>query len=242
VTGGALRRVLVTRPRPDAEETARLLAGQGIDAVIAPLIEIADIPGASVDLTAVQAILVTSANGVRALARATPERDLPVYTVGDASARAAAGCGFTDVTSAQGDVGALARLVRLELDPLAGALLHVTGSAIAGDLGAELASIQFVVRRSQLYRSQTVDTLPEPANRALSERSVDAVLFYSPRTAAQFAKLVTVAGLQEQCRPLAAVCLSEAVASAVAALPFADVRTAAAPEQDALFAVLTGKV
>ena len=163
---------------------------------------------------------------------------LPVYAVGDASARAAAACGFTDVTSARGDVAALAALVRMKLDPLAGALVHVTGSAVAGDLGASLASFQYVVRRAQLYRSQTVDTLPAAAHSALVEGTIGAALFYSPRTAAQFAKLVAAAGLAENCARLVAVCLSDAVAAALADLSFAEIRIAATPDQDALIAVL----
>ncbi len=234
-------RVLLTRPRADAEESARLLGERGIETVIAPLIEISDIPGAAVDLAAVQAILATSANGVRALARATPERDLPVYTVGDASARVAGACGFTDVTSAQGDVGSLAALVRMRLDPLAGALVHVAGSAVAGDLAAELASFQYVVRRSVLYRAEPVGALPEAARRALAEDQVDWVLFYSPRTAAHFAELVTAAGLERQCARLVAGCLSATVGSAAATLPFADIRVAESPDQDALFALLDDK-
>lgn len=234
------QRVLLTRPRPDSEDTARLLADQGIAAVIAPLIEIIDIPGATIDLAVVQAILITSANGVRAMSRAVQERNVPVYTVGDASARVAADCGFTDVTSAAGDVGALAALVRMKLDPLAGALVHVAGSAIAGDLGAELASFQYVVRRAQLYRSQTADKLPKAACDALNEGTIDAVLLYSPRTAAQFVKLIDAAGLQQNCRRLVACCLSAAVAEALGALAFAEIRIAETPTQDCLFAVLAG--
>ena len=234
-------RVLLTRPRPDAEDTAHLLAARHIEAVIAPLIEISDIPGATVDLAAAQAILVTSANGARALTRATPVRELPVFAVGEVSAQAAADCGFTNVTSANGDVAALAALVRLKLDPLAGALVHVTGSAVAGDLAGELASFHFVVRRSQLYRAQTVDNLPDPALRALNDQSLDAALFYSPRTAAHFATLVTAAGLQAHCRQIIAGCLSAAVAEAAAALPFAEIRIAATPEQNALFDVLVAE-
>ncbi len=234
-------RVLVTRPQADAEETARLLAAQHIEAVIAPLIEIFDIPGATIDLAAVQAILVTSANGARALARVTRERTLPVFTVGEASARAAAECGFTDVTSADGDVGALAALVRRKLDPLAGALVHVTGSAVAGNLGGELASFQYLIRHSQIYRSHTVDTLPEAAREALVEQSIDAVLFYSPRTAHHFADLVVKAGLQANCQSVIACCLSAAVAAAAAALPFAEIRVAENPDQASLFDVLTTK-
>jgi len=240
VTEAPSMRVLLTRPRPDAEETARFLAGQNIEAVIAPLIDIGNIAGAAPDLEGVQAVLVTSANGARALARGTANRDVALFAVGAASAEAAAQSGFSEVVSAGGDVAALAALVRDRLDPAAGALLHVTGSAVAGDLAGDLAKHGFAVRSSQLYRSQTVDTLPEEARHALNEGTIDAALFYSPRTAAHFAKLVAAAGLEQNCRQLVACCLGAAVAEALAALPFAQVRIAATPDQDALFAVLSG--
>ena len=62
---------LVTRPRAEAEALAALLAQRGIDAVIEPMIEIVDTGAALPSLAGVQAILCTSANGVRALARAS---------------------------------------------------------------------------------------------------------------------------------------------------------------------------
>jgi len=231
-------RVLLTRPRADAVATARLLAAQNIEAVIAPLIEVSDIDGVTLDLENVQCVLFTSANGVRAFARATTRRDLPVFAVGDASAQAAAQSGFSEVTSAGGDVGSLAALVRDRLDPAAGALLHAAGSAVAGDLAGDLANHSFVVQRIQLYRSQTVDKLPAEVHRVLEEQAVDAALFYSPRTAAHFATLVAAAKLQSSCRQIIAGCLSAAVAEAAAALPFAEIRIAATPDQNALFDVL----
>lgn len=238
-------RVLVTRPRQDAEETARLLRGQNIESVIAPLIEISDIAGAALDLESdlegAQAVLVTSANGARALARATERRDIPVFAVGDASAAAALQSGFSRITSANGDVAALAALVQDHCDPRSGALLHVAGSAVAGDLAGDLAAHGYSLRRIQLYRAQTADTLPQEAHRALNDSVVDAALFYSPRTATQFAKLVAAVGLETSCRRIFAVCLSAAVADAAAALPFAELRVAETPDQNALFAVLIGQ-
>ncbi len=238
-------RVLLTRPRQDGEETARLLGEQNIDSVIAPLIEISDIAGAAQDLEhdleGVQAVLVTSANGARALARATQRRNIPVFAVGDASAAAAKQCEFSHITSANGDVTALAALVRDRLDRAGGALFLAAGSAVAGDLASDLAAHGFVVRRTQLYRAQTVDTLPAAVRRALNDGGVDAALFYSPRTAAQFVKLVAAAGMETRCRQIIAGCLSPTVAEAAAALPFAEIRIAETPDQSALFAVLVGR-
>ena len=241
MNGKPRMRVLLTRPRADAEATAEFLAAQHIEAVIVPLIEISDIAGAVPDLAGVQALLVTSANGARALARAATPRDIPVFAVGDASAEAALQAGFSDINSASGDVAALAALVQSRLKPTAGALFHAAGSAIAGDLAAELAEHDFTVHRSQLYRAQTVATLPEAAHRALKDGTVDAALFYSPRTAAHFVHLIVEAGLESQCRRLIAGCLSAAVAEALEGLVFAETRIPATPNQTALIAVLTGK-
>ena len=45
-------------------------------------------------LDGVQAILATSANGVRALARRTPRRDLPLFAVGPQTAARGAEAGI----------------------------------------------------------------------------------------------------------------------------------------------------
>ena len=240
MTGAPALRVLLTRPRRDSEETARLLSSHNIASVIAPLIEIGDIAGATLDLAGVQAMLVTSANGARALARAMAHRDIPVFAVGDASAAAAREKGFSRVTSADGDVVALATLVRNKLAPENGALLHAAGSAVAGDLAGELGAHGFVVHRCQIYRAQAVDALPETARRALKEDMIDTALFYSPRTAALFVQLVVAAGLVPKCRRIVAGCLSPAVAEAAAALPFAEIRTAETPDQASLLSAVIG--
>ncbi len=242
MTAPAPLRVLVTRPRLDAEETARLLTQRGIDSVIAPLIEIGETPSAARDLghelSDAQAVLVTSANGARALARATAKRDVSIFAVGDASADVARQSGFSDVSSASGDVSALAALVCERLDPKAGTLVHAAGSAVAGDLASDLTNRGFAVRRVQLYQAQLVDRLPENARSALQDELVDGVLFYSPRTGRHFAKLISAAGLQPSCRRIFAGCLSAAVADAIAELPFAEIRTAERPDQTALFSTL----
>src|SRR5258707_6331214 len=79
-------RALVTRPREEATGLAALLAARGIDAMIEPLMDIHFRSAPRPAFDGVQAILCTSANGVRALARLSAVRDLPVLAVGDAPA------------------------------------------------------------------------------------------------------------------------------------------------------------
>ena len=57
---------LLTRPRLDSEILAALLRAQGVDSLIEPVIEITPLDGAALPpLAPVQALLITSANGVR---------------------------------------------------------------------------------------------------------------------------------------------------------------------------------
>ena len=91
---GMTRRVMLTRPREDAHTLAEALAERGIVPVLEPLMTIEHIAGPALDLDGVQALLVTSANGVRAFANRDPRRHPPVVAVGDATARAAAEAGF----------------------------------------------------------------------------------------------------------------------------------------------------
>ncbi|MGQ3075829.1 MAG: uroporphyrinogen-III synthase, partial [Ferrovibrionaceae bacterium] len=79
-------RILVTRPAEQAAETARHLAALGHDVLIDPLLEIVARPGDLPPLDGVAAVLVTSVNGARALAAATPRRDVLTVAVGGRTA------------------------------------------------------------------------------------------------------------------------------------------------------------
>ncbi len=154
---------LITRPEEDARPLAEALAERGVATVIEPLLVIRPLPEAAADLAkdlaGVQALLFTSANGARAFAELSPRRDIGVLAVGDATASAARGLGFTAVESAGGDVQALARLVKQRLKPAGGPLLHAAGSAVAGDLAEILAADGFDLRRRMLYESATATAL-----------------------------------------------------------------------------------
>src|SRR5947209_13814462 len=87
-------RALVTRPREDAESLIAALATRAVEALVEPLMEVHyEFPEALV-LDGVQAVLCTSANGVRAFARASAERGVPLLAVSDATAARACVEGF----------------------------------------------------------------------------------------------------------------------------------------------------
>jgi len=227
-------RFLITRPAEDAAALAAELSLRGHETIIEPVMSIVDVPAPSLSLDGVQALLITSANGIRAFARAWPGCSLTVLAVGDASGRAARDLGFGDVRIAGGDVETLAEMVIKDLDPASGALLHIAGTHRAGDLSDMLVSVGFAVRRQVLYEARASDTLGPESAAALENGALDAVLLYSPRTAVLFCRLVADAGLADRCQDVTAFCLSSAVADKAAGLPWAGTVVAETPDQAAL--------
>jgi uroporphyrinogen-III synthase len=235
-------KAIVTRPRDDAAPLMHALAERGIDALLAPMLTIRPAPQAARHLaerlTGAQAVLFTSANGVRAFAAASPRRELPVLAVGDASAAAARIAGFRSVASADGDIEDLAALVAAHLSPQAGALVHAAGTTVAGDLAGKLTALGFTVHRATLYEAVPAEALDPETAAAMRRGETAAALFFSPRTAATFVRLAAAAGVGDACRPMVAVALSPAVAAALAALSWQAVRVAARPVQADLLAAL----
>lgn len=230
-------RVLVTRPRHDAEAFAALLHARGHTTIIEPLIDIAFRAGAELDLSNVQAIALTSANGARAAAHRTTNRSIKVLAVGPATAAEAKALGFINVSQSPGDdVDGLAAHIRATESPAAGAIVHATGSVTAGNLKAALPD--FTVGTEQLYDAHAADSFSGALTAELEAGLIDAATFFSPRTAALFANLVQNAGLETHCPRLDAVCLSAAVANALAPLAFRTVRIAEKPVSEAMLRLL----
>lgn len=235
------RRALVTRPSEDCEEVAEALRSRGFDPVIEPMLSIRflDTPVPRPD--PYQGVLVTSANGVRALARLAAWRDLPVWAVGEASAAEAGRLGFVTVRAGGGDVAALADLVGSGLDPAAGKLLHVAATRLAGDLAGLLAGRGFTVDKAVLYEAEPARELSPALIDLVETGGLDLALFFSPRTAATFVRLARGRLDPEALRGTAALALSPAVAEALRDLPWRAVKTAVKPSLPALLGLLDGE-
>jgi uroporphyrinogen-III synthase len=235
---GPSLRALVTRPQEESEALAAALAARDIEAVIEPLLAIDYRGSQAVNLAGVQAILCTSANGVRALARASSERKVPVLAVGDATASRARAEGFELVESAAGNITDLVRRAAARLRPQEGPLLHVAGNVVAGDLAAALRAEGFTVERRALYEARAAVALSPTAVDALRAGSLNFALFFSPRTAATFVTLAKRARVTECCGTITALSISAAADAPIAGLSWLDRRVADRPNQTALLAAL----
>ncbi len=225
--------LLITRPAEDAVPLAEQLRAMGVDSVVSPLMDVVPVAGPEIDTEGLAGFLVTSANGARALAARTGRRDFTVHAVGSASAEVARNLGFQKVTSAEGDVDALAAHVAALRQPAEGIFLHAAGSVTAGNLAGALGNLGFDVRVAHLYEAKPVATLPAAALEALSIGSIDGVVLYSPRTAQLFDRLAADAELVEALRTLRLFALSNNVSKASVA-PWAERHIAVAPDQESL--------
>lgn len=230
--------LLVTRPAEDGEATAQKLRARGYDPILSPLLTITVLADAPLpDLTDYHGLIVTSANGVRALAERTDRRGDLILAVGDHTAAKARTLGFTQVESASGDAVVLVNYVRDRLDPEDGKLLHVRGETIAVDPVPLLEGAGFTVDSCSLYRADPSEGLSATAITALAAGTVAGVLLYSPRSAKLFEAALTGALPPETAGGLTAYCLSPAVAKALS-LPYRAVAVAPHPLGEALLGLL----
>lgn len=223
--------ILITRPQEDAADLAATLAARGIESTVEPLLAIRPEAAPVIALEGVQALLFTSANGIRGFAAAQPRRDLKVFTVGDNSAAVARAAGFAQVESAAGDIESLARLVTDRLHPRDGKLLHAAGATLAGDLRGQLQAAGFVVERVVVYHAEPVTALSPSTVMNLRLGGIDAVALYSPRTGRLFKQLWRQGGDDAGLAGVTALCLSGAVAQEIDGLGWERVAIAETPDR-----------
>ena len=229
-------RVVVTRPQADAERTAAALRARGYDVLVTPLMRVEPI---AVDLDGQwSALAITSANAPNAIA-GNPARDtlvkLPLLAVGRRSAETARKAGFTDVTSADGDVRELVRLIEASRRKGEGPVLYLAGEDRASDLVAELLERGMAVEMRVVYRAVTTP-LPESLIDALKAGQVDAVLHFSRRSAENYVAGAKSAGVVGPALAVRHFCLSAQVAEPLAGATH--IMIAARPDEATLIELL----
>lgn len=231
-------RTLVTRPKEDAERTARNLTDAGHSVVVSPALRVeptdARIPEDSFDL-----LIAASANAFAFLPSSTIERlrRLPIDVVGSRTAQAARELGFTQVRTIAATAESLVELMRGDLR--AGlCALYLAGAQRKATIERGLASVGVDVAIVEIYRTVCAERLTEAALGALRAGTLDAVLHFSRRSAECFAALVHAEGLDSQIRELPHLCLSEDVAKGLASLRPACVQWPERPQAQDLIALL----
>lgn len=237
--------VLVTRPHPDDVTTAEALRKRGFGVLRAPLLRFEPLPFQDDTDAAYGAVVVTSANALRAIApQLVGHRllKLPLLAVGENTAAAAHEAGFGEVTASKGDAGALRDLVvaRAKSRQLkkSSPILYLAGADLARDLAGELGASGFTVVTQTTYRMAPVPSLPREVCDAFVADEIEAVLHYSQRSARAFLEAAREGGVEISALALPQCCISPSVAAVLRDAGASQVSAAAAPDENSLFDAL----
>ena len=237
--------ILVTRPQPDNDTSSAALRARGFDVLPAPMLRFERLPFHDDADIHYGAVIVTSANALRAIADQPIKETLlklPLFAVGERTAGAAREIGFAKVISADGDATALRDLLleRVKAKTLkkSATLLYLAGADLARDLAGELGERGFSVVTHSSYRMAPVINLPAEVSEAFAAGRIEAVLHYSRRSARAFFAAAGIAGVEISALAIPHICLSDQVASVARDAGATQVMVAKSPDENALFAAL----
>lgn len=224
--------LLLTRPEPASRRFLAEIEAEGLQGftpVISPLIGI-ETAGPLPEMADVRGAIFTSANGVRTY-QTLGGPVLPLcYTVGEATARAAAEAGFAP-QSAGGNADDLVAMIAAEAP--AGPLLHLRGTHTRGQVAERLGRAGIPTREAVIY-DQPAQELSAEARAALDGESAVILPLFSVRSAAQFAKAPPGRA------PLIVAAMSEDVSAALEALYVTRLEIPARPDAAHMRAVVIG--
>jgi len=238
--------VLVTRPHPDDEATARALRARGFEVLQAPMLRFEPVPFHDDADARYGAVIVTSANALRAIAShlaGSRLLKLPLFAVGEHTASAARDAGFGEVLTARGDAAALRDLVLAAVKSKqlkkGATLLYLAGADLARDLSGELGEKGFTVVTHTTYRMIPASSLPREICDAFVANRIEAVLHYSRRSARAFLDAARSGGVEISALALPQCCISAAVAAILRDAGATQVTAAAQADENALFEALS---
>ncbi len=223
--------VLITRPPPDALDTAARLTAMGMVPIITPLFQVRTF---TLMPPPVEAVLVSSGHALPTLPSTL--HGVPLLAVGDRTAARARAAGFHTVLSADGDAEALLALTRRHCAGGA-ALLLATGRDQGVALAGLLRNAGFRVHRRAVYAVIPARRFPAAARMALVERQLRAILFLSADTSRIFRRLLPDALIPQLARVDAAV-IAPSSAAVIADLPWRRLRVSGKPTIERVLALL----
>lgn len=191
-----MKRVLILRPQPGADETAATLIEMGHVPVVFPIGRIEPLE-AKIDAKRgpFAAVAATSVNGLRhvPVGLLSANTHLPFFAVGPATGEAARRRSFTNVIEGRTDGTELARMI-IDRRP-AGSVLYLCGAVRRPEFEAALEDAGIETVAVETYLASYPDLSGEFSALVDVDGLPDTVLVHSPEAGRAFDRLVTAAGV-----------------------------------------------
>lgn len=221
-----VKKVLITRAIDQARDFAFEIEVLGATPIFAPLLEVIPLNPEIENSPFPHAIILTSQNALVGVKIPQALKTLPVFCIGDETAKTAQNMGFRDVVSCHGFIDRLPNLVHKK-NPGGRDLLYLRGTDVRHKMGAILAD--YTVREIVTYDARAVRSFPPEIIEHFGE--IDVVTLFSPRTSQILAELVDKHELQGQISHIKLLSLSQAVLESVKGLGWGVCVCAEQPDQ-----------
>jgi len=203
--------ILITRPLEEAKAFAKPLQGAGYETMIEPMLTIEPVAHQAHTLKGFGAVIFTSAHGVQFWKMAAGN-GIKAYCVGEATARAAANRGY-EVINADGNAASLIEILKRNRPGTR--LLYIRGQHGAYPVTDDLKAAGFDIEEIIVYNAFLTEFLNPICLEALKKGQIEAVTFFSKRTAENFTRLMEKNGLLEALKGLKALSISQSVLESV---------------------------
>jgi uroporphyrinogen-III synthase len=233
--------VLLTRPKPEAEQLEAELKILDIDCFIESLISIEYIAASKQRVGQIlaeplQAVIITSLNSIKALAEMSANREILLVSVGEKTSEVARALGYNKIITAGGNGKALIDLIRNRFDPKGEAIFYPCGNYISVDMGLEL--VDFKVSKLELYKSIAATKLSEQLKYLIKARKLAKATFFSARTAKVFIELAKIAEILPDLKYIKAFALSKNIATILADVEWLEIKVAMQPLERAMIELM----
>lgn len=192
------RLILVTRPQPEADTFRQLIEANNGRALLAPALEILPpldpkpFEFAIAEVSRYDGIIITSANGARAFLSQLAQSSIaigqvpPIFAVGKKTAQIIKSANYA-VTFPDNPSGGIELAAAIKVWQPAGChMLFPRAEQGREELAAILTAAGYIVDLVVAYRTQPITTLPKNVQQALVAGQIDAIPFFSGRTAQAF--------------------------------------------------------
>ena len=231
-----MTKILITRAEPAASRTEFELSRQGHTAVKLPIFKVKD-TGKPVPQIGFSGLIFTSRNAVDTLYNrgwSVENSDVPVFCVGENTAKAAAVFGFNDIQTGNGTAKSLAELIAKFGLPANSRLLYPAASDHRFDFGLALKPHDLLIETLEIYEIRKLLPSKLELEKVFEQAAGGAALIYSARSAAHLSDLVKLNGLESSLSSLTCIAISGAATEPVNVFPWRKIVIAPSPDESTM--------
>ncbi|NDE91139.1 MAG: uroporphyrinogen-III synthase [Alphaproteobacteria bacterium] len=223
--------ILITRANEHAYATQKDVEARGFATLIDPMLDIEQLANPAPISPTIAAFIITSRNALQGF-KTIAQKNIPLFIVGKETAELFKQAGFANIHGIAEQGSELPALIKTTIP--AGNLLHITSQHAHTDFYDALLDAGYGIEQRLVYIAHAARAFQPETLKALQNKQLTGVLFYSARTAQIFSGLIAQQSLAESLRTITAYCLSDAIADALHKQQWKHVVVAKSPTHVAL--------